>query len=124
MNIALWVVQIFLALLFISAGGQKLLQSREAMMQGSFTSYAGDFSPGFLRMIGILELLGGIGVILPQATGILPWLTPLAAMGLAIIMAGATNVRLRRGEPQMAIGTAVFMLMALIVVYGRYSLGI
>ena len=93
-------------------------------MQGSFTSYAGDFSPGFLRMLGILELLGGIGIVLPHATDILPWLTPLAAMGLAIIMAGATNVRLRRGEPQMAIGTVVFLLLAVFVVYGRYTLGI
>lgn len=124
MNIALWVVQIFLALLFIGAGAQKVLQSREALIQGSFTGYATDFSSGFLRNLGILEILGGLGVILPHATGILPWLTPLAAMGLAIIMAGATNVRLRRGEQQMAIGTVVFLLMAVFVVYGRYSLGI
>jgi uncharacterized membrane protein YphA (DoxX/SURF4 family) len=124
MNIALWVVQIFLALLFIFAGGQKLMQSREALIQGGFTGYAADYSAGFLRTLGILEILAGLGVILPYATGILPWLTPVAAMGLAIIMAGATNVRLRRGEPQMAIGTVVFLLLALLVVYGRYSLGI
>ena len=124
MNIVLWVVQIFLALLFIAAGAQKLMQPREDLMQGSFTAYAADFSSGFLRMLGVLEILGGLGVVLPHATGILPWLTPLAAMGLAIIMAIAANVRLRRGEQQMAIVTAVFMLMALFVVYGRYSLGI
>ena len=124
MNIALWVVQIFLALLFISAGGQKLIQSREVMMKGSFTGYAADYSAGFLRMLGVLEVLGGIGVVLPHATGILPWLTPVAAMGLAIIMGGAANVRLRRGERQMAITAVVFLLMAVFVVYGRYTLGI
>jgi uncharacterized membrane protein YphA (DoxX/SURF4 family) len=124
MNIALWVVQIFLALLFIMAGAQKLMQSREVLIQGGFTGYAADFSPGFLRMLGVLEILGGLGVILPHATGILPWLTPLAALGLAIIMAAATNVRLRRGEQQMAIGSVVFLVMAVFVVYGRYSLGI
>lgn len=124
MNIALWVVQIFLALLFIMAGAQKLTQSREALIEGSFTGYAADYSSGFLKVLGVLEILGGLGVILPYATGIWPRLTPLAAMGLAIIMAGATNVRLRRGEPQMAIGTVVFLLMAVFVVYGRYTLGI
>lgn len=124
MNIALWVVQIFLALLFIAAGAQKLMQSREVMMQGSFTRYAADFPSGFLRILGGVEILGGLGVVLPHATGILPWLTPLAAMGLAIIMAAAVNARLRRGEGQMAIGTVVIMLLALFVVYGRYSLGI
>ncbi|MAT99695.1 MAG: hypothetical protein CL608_21345 [Anaerolineaceae bacterium] len=124
MNIALWVVQIFLALLFIAAGAQKLMQSREVLMQGSFTAYAADFPSGFLKLLGVLEILGGLGVVLPHATGIMPWLTPLAAMGLAIIMAMAANLRLRRGEQQMAIVTAVFMLMALFVVYGRYTLGI
>ncbi|MCA9929089.1 MAG: DoxX family protein, partial [Anaerolineales bacterium] len=63
-----------------------------------------------------------IGLILPWLTGILPWLTPLAAVGLAIIMLGATNARLKRGETQFAIGTVVFFLMCAFVAYGRYFL--
>ncbi len=124
MNIALWIVQIFLALLFIATGAQKLRQSRELLMQGSFTAYAADFPSGFLRILGVLELLGGLGLVLPQATGFLPQLTPLAAIGLAIIMAGAVNLRLRRGEGRMAMATVVVLLLTLFVVYGRYSLGI
>ena len=120
MNIALWIVQILLALLFIGAGAQKLMQSREEMAKGGFTGYATDYSAQFLRMLGILEVLGGIGVVLPHLTGILPWLTPAAAVGLAIIMLGATNVRLKRGEPQMAVGTVIFFLMAAFVAYGRF----
>jgi uncharacterized membrane protein YphA (DoxX/SURF4 family) len=119
MNIALWIVQILLALIFIPAGAQKLMQSKEVMVQGGFTGYAADYSPGFLKTLGGLEVLGGIGVVLPWLTGILPWLTPLAAAGLAIIMIGATYVRFKRGETSMAVGTIVFFLMAVFVAYGR-----
>ena len=124
MNIALWIVQILLALIFIPAGAQKLMQSKEVMAQGSFTGYAADYSPGFLKTLGVLEVLGGVGVVLPWLTGILPWLTPLAAAGLAIIMIGATYVRFKRGETSMAVGTIVFFLMAAFVAYGRSFLSI
>lgn len=124
MDIALWIVQGLLALLFIYAGVQKLAQSKEKLTEAKITAYAEDFSPGFLRTLGLLEVLGGIGVILPELTGILPWLTPLAAVGLALIMIGATYTRLRRGENQEAVGTIVFFLMAAFVAYGRFFLAV
>jgi len=122
MDIALWAIQIFLAFLFVFAGAPKLIQSKEDMAKNSFTTYVEDFSPGFLKTLGSVEILGGIGLILPQLTGILPWLTPLAAAGLAIIMIGATYTRFRRGEYQMAVGTIVFFLMTIFVAYGRFAL--
>lgn len=122
MNIALWIVQVLMALLFITAGLQKLTQSKDAMVKGSFTTYAEDFSPNFLKMLGLFELLGGIGLILPWLTGFLPWLTPLAAVGLAIIMIGATYTRFRRGENQMAVGTIVFLLLLIFIAYGRFTM--
>lgn len=60
--------------------------------------YAGDFSPSVIRAIGILEVLGATGVVLPALTGILPWLTRAAALGLSLNMAGAMATHLRREE--------------------------
>jgi len=121
-NIALWIVQILLALLFLTAGGQKLMMTPEALAQTPMGGYALDYSARFLKMLGLLEVLGGIGLILPWLTGILPWLTPLAAAGLAVIMLGAIYVRYKKGETQYVIGTAIFFLMCIFVVYGRYFL--
>ena len=122
MNIVLWIVQILLALLFVYAGGQKLMMSQEAFTQTPMGGYGSDYSAGFIKMLGSFEVLGAIGLILPWLTGILPWLTPLAAVGLAIIMLGAINARYKRGETQFAIGTVVFFLMCAFVAYGRYFL--
>ena len=122
MNIALWIVQILLALLFLYAGGQKLMMSQEAFTLTPMGGYGSDYSAGFLKMLGSFEALGAIGLILPWLTGILPWLTPLAAAGLAIIMLGAIYTRYKRDETQFAIGTTIFFLMCLFVAYGRYFL--
>jgi len=85
-NTLLWVVQGVLALLFLFAGGMKLALPIEAM-KGPIEL------PGlFLRFIGVAEVLGAIGLILPRLLGIRPGLTPLAAAGLVVIMAGATVI--------------------------------
>jgi uncharacterized membrane protein YphA (DoxX/SURF4 family) len=84
-NILLWSAQIVLALLFVFAGGSKLVMSVEAMQQGPVQL------PGaFLRFIGVAELLGGLGLVLPGIFKVHRHLTPLAAAGLVIIMIGAT----------------------------------
>src|SRR5689334_15633588 len=86
-NVLLWTAQILLALLFVFAGGMKLVLPLTALEQGPISL------PGlFLRFIGVAELLGGLGLVLPGAFRIYRHLTPLAAAGLAIIMAGATTV--------------------------------
>ena len=120
MNIALWIVQVLLAALFLFAGGQKVILSREALIQTPMGGYAKKYSANVLKLLGAVEVLGAIGLILPWLTGILPWLTPLAATGLALVMVGATYVRLTRKENQLAIGTIVFFLMSLFVAYGRF----
>ncbi|TMA81295.1 MAG: DoxX family protein [Deltaproteobacteria bacterium] len=86
MNAALWVVQALLAALFLFAGGMKLVMPLEAL-KGPVPL------PGlFLRFIGVCEVLGGLGLILPQLTQIRPTLTPIAAAGLATIMVGAVVI--------------------------------
>jgi uncharacterized membrane protein YphA (DoxX/SURF4 family) len=119
LNIVLWVVQALLALLFIWGGGSKLVMSLE-QLAGPPGSVA---LPGaFLRFIGVAELLGGIGLILPSLLRIRPGLTPLAAAGLVIIMIGAVGITLAGGGGGMALIPAVTGLLAAFVAYGRWRL--
>ena len=106
MNIALWIVQIALALLFFYSGGFKSTQLKEKIIAAGQTGVYG-FSLPFIRFIAICELFGAVGLILPWLLGVAPVLTPLAAVGLAIIMVGAgvahaklarANQRRRRRE--------------------------
>ena len=80
------------------------------------------FEPGTIRLIASLELLGALGLILPRITGILPLLTPQAAAGLGMIMAGAFVTHARRGEYPMLGVTGVLLLMAAFLAYGRFQL--
>ena len=77
MNIALWIVQILLALAFTAAGVMKLTQPKDAMREKM--PFVDDFSAGAIRLIGLLEVLGAVGIVLPWLLGVAPWLTPLAA---------------------------------------------
>jgi hypothetical protein len=116
MTYALWVVQGLLALLFLFAGGMKLVLPLEAM-QGPVVL------PGpFLRFIGVAEVLGALGLILPGLLRLRPGLTPLAAAGLVIIMMGATVVTLAGGQLAPALLPAVVGLLAAVVAFGRWRL--
>jgi uncharacterized membrane protein YphA (DoxX/SURF4 family) len=116
LNIALWIVQVLLALLFIWAGGMKLVLPLEKL--------AGPVAlPGALvRFIGVAELLGGLGLILPALLRIRPGLTPLAAAGLVIIMIGAVVITLVGGLGVGAAIPGVTGLLAAFVAWGRWRL--
>lgn len=116
MTYALWIVQGLLAALFLFAGGMKLVLPLEKM--------AGPMPlPGFfLRFIGVAEVLGGLGLILPGLLRIRTGLTPLAAVGLAIIMTGATVVTLVTGDFRSAPIPAMVGLLATFVAYARWRL--
>jgi hypothetical protein len=117
MNTAIWIVQGLLALVFVGAGISKLIQPYEKLAERM--GYVKDFSPGAIRAIGAWEVLGALGLVLPALTGILPWLSPLAAGGLAVDIGGAMATHLRRGEYPMLIGNLILLLLAAFVVYGR-----
>lgn len=104
MNVFLWIVQALLAAAFVMAGVMKSTQPKEKLAPK--LPWVRDFSPATVRFIGIAELLGGLGLILPAATGIAPILTPLAATGLAIIMvlAAAAATHPRRARRRRRVG--------------------
>ena len=118
MNIALWIVQVLLALLFLWAGGIKLVMPVEEMMKQMPLPLPG----WFLRFIGVAEILGALGLILPRLLRIRPGLTPLAAAGLLVIMIGATVVTLITGDIVMALIPLVVGLLSAFVAYGRRRL--
>jgi len=114
MTHALWIVQGLLALLFLFAGGMKLVLPLEKLT-GPVPL------PGlFIRFIGVAEVLGAIGLILPGLLRIRPGLTPLAAAGLVIIMIGATVITLAGGDVAAALLSLVVGLLSAFVAYGRW----
>ncbi len=120
MNIALWVVQGLLAAMFLMAGFMKVSKSKDELAERM--AWVNDFSANAVKTIGVLELLGAVGLVLPWATGILPWLTPLAAVGLILTMIGAAITHARRGENAMIGPNVVLLLLAGFVAYGRFFL--
>jgi len=99
-NIVLWIIAALLAAAFAAAGLMKLTQPK-AKLAASGMAWTEDFSDGRVKAIGAIEVLGAIGLVLPAALGIATILTPLAAAGLAVTMAVAAAVHLRRGERSM-----------------------
>jgi uncharacterized membrane protein YphA (DoxX/SURF4 family) len=112
---ALWIVQVLLAALFVFAGGMKLVTPIEEMTKEVAM-------PGpFLRFIGVAELAGGLGLVLPGLLRIRRSLTPLAAGGLVIIMLGATVLTLTTEGVAMAVLPFGVGLLAAFVAWGRYA---
>ena len=117
MNTAIWIAQGLLAVVFAFSGLSKLIQPYERLAQQM--GYVNDFSPNTFRAIGVAEVLGAAGVVLPALTDILPWLTPTAAIGLVLVMLGAMATHLRRREYAMIAINLVLLALAVFVAYGR-----
>lgn len=100
MNITLWILQGLLAAIFLMAGIMKVSSSKEGLKDksGERMAWVDSFPERNIKLIGILEILAAVGLILPLATGILPWLTPLAAIGLVLTMIGAIALHVQRAD--------------------------
>jgi len=118
MNIILWILQVLLALLFLLAGTMKFVMPVEEMNRQAPIAFPGLF----LHFIGACEILGALGLLLPSILRIKPKLTPLAAVGLAIITIGATVTTMMGGMMGAAMYPLVICLLCLFVAYGRWRL--
>jgi uncharacterized membrane protein YphA (DoxX/SURF4 family) len=119
-NNVLWIIAVLLAVAFLASGVLKLIRTPE-QLAASGLGWATDFSPGMVKLIGALEVLAAIGLVLPALLDIAPVLVPLAALGLVLIMIGAAIVHGRRKEYPMIAGNAVLLILAAIVVWGRFG---
>ncbi len=119
MNTFLWILQILLALVFLLTSIRKFIRSDAEMR---VIPWAKGMEPWMVRGVGILELLGAVGVILPTLTGILPWVAALAAIGLCLTMIGAMVANYRVALYRPIVVNMVLLILAVIVVYGRWTM--
>ena len=121
MNLALWIIAGVLAFAFAGSGIMKLVQSKEKLVASATGGWAADFGPASIKLIGVAEILGAIGLILPAALHVAPILVPVAAVGLVIVMIGAAVTHARRHElPNVAI-CVVLALLAAFEAWGRFG---
>lgn len=99
MHLALMITNAILAVLFLYAGGTKLVVSKASLLARDGMAWAADYSEPALKAIGLAEVLGAIGLVVPLLTGIVPFLAPIAAVGLFLVMLGAAQVHRCRREP-------------------------
>ncbi|WP_430502015.1 DoxX family protein [Micromonospora trifolii] len=130
MNVVLWIIQILLAAVFAGVGLAKLTQPKEKL--NGVMRWVDPVPPSQVKALGAVELLAAAGLVLPAATGVATVLTPLAAVGLVIVMIGGILVHLRdrkqqttqdgrRTEIQGAITCAVLLVLAAVVAWGRFG---
>jgi uncharacterized membrane protein YphA (DoxX/SURF4 family) len=120
MNLALWIIAIVLAVAFIGSGLLKLVRTKDQLVASGF-GWAEDYGASTIRFIGVAEILGAIGLIVPALVHIAPILVPLAAVGLALVMIGAAAVHARRKESPFIAMNAVLLALAVFVAWGRFG---
>jgi hypothetical protein len=119
MDVVVWVVSGLLAATFLVAGGSKLIRSRQQLLDTGQMGWVDDFSDGPVKLIGAFEVLAAFGLVLPWALDVAPVLTPLAATGLVLLMAGAVVTHVRRKE--QFIPPLVLLVIALFVAIARFA---
>lgn len=122
LNTALWILAGFLGAAFTIGGSTILALPKDRYREIHHTQHwVDDFSPGQLKVIGTIKVLGGVGLLLPAVGDLAPGLVPLAACGLALFMAGAGATRFRRGEGVSLVGDVVFLGLFALLAWGRFA---
>jgi hypothetical protein len=119
-NIALWIVQGLLALVYLAAGGLKVVRPREQLVASGNFDWMKDSPDAGVKAVGLVEILGALGVILPWLTGIASILTPIAALGLVVVQIGALRVHLVRNERQPLPANVLLLLLAAFAAVGHF----
>jgi len=117
-NILLWILAGLLAAMFLLAGAMKVAVPKEKLL--SIMVWAKPWPDARLKALGAVEVLGAIGLILPRALNIAPVLTPLAAVGCAIVMIGATITHIRMKDYKGVGMPGVLLVLAIVVAAGRF----
>ena len=120
MNVATWIVQIVLAAAMVFAGGTKLGRNRKDLVVSGMP-WAEDFGDNAVKLIGLAEVVGAVGLILPWALDVAPVLTPIAGVGLALLLLGAAVVHARRKEFQGIVPPLVLALAGAFVAVARFA---
>lgn len=120
MNVLLWVFQSYLAASFVVFGGMKILRDRAELAKTAF-GWVEQFSDTSVKVIGLLDVLVGLGLILPGATDIAPALVPWAALGGVALAGGGSVVHLRRSETAKAAVNLHFIALLIAVAWGRFG---
>ncbi|HZA46389.1 MAG TPA: DoxX family protein [Rubrobacter sp.] len=120
MNLSLWIVAGLLAAVFLFAGANKLFIPRKKLAEAPGGGWVLDFSAGFVKALGAIEILGAVGLILPALLNVAPMLVPLAALGLGLIMIGAAAVEFRRQEFKHVLVNLTYLVLIGFVAWGRF----
>ncbi len=123
MNAVLWILSILLAATYAVTGASKVIASRERLLAVPGMGWVEETPLSAVRLIGLVEIAGAIGIIVPWASGIAPILTPLAAWGLAAVQVGALRTHVRRGEHDHLWFNGLLLVAAVVVAIGRTVLG-
>lgn len=121
LNVWLWIGAGLLAAVLLVSTSKMFVPRERIASVGHAAEWVMDFSPGALRAIGTLEILGAAGLILPAALDIAPILVPVTATCVAVLFAGATTMRLRRGERATIVADLVYLALAVFVAWGRFG---
>lgn len=123
MNTTLWIIASVLSVAFLAGGIAQLSLDRATYRNlAASQHWADDFGPGHIKAIGTLKVIGALGLTLPALLDIATVLVPLAACGLALVMAGAATTRFRRSEWTFMIGDVMFLTLFGFVAWGRFDL--
>ncbi len=122
MNAIIWILILLLAATYAVTGASKMLASRQRLLAVPGMGWVDAAPMPYVRLIGMLELAGAIGVVVPWASGILPFLTPLAAWGLAVVQVGAIWTHVSRGEREHLWLNLLLLLAAVVIGIGRTAL--
>jgi len=120
-NVVVWIVSGVLAALYLTAGFTKLAKTKQDLLTEPRLSWVDDFTAGQVKGIGAVEVAGALGLVLPWLTGVAPVLTPIAALGLAVVQAGAAITHLRRGEKATVPVNVVLCALAVFVAVVRFG---
>ncbi|MFC6085092.1 DoxX family protein [Sphaerisporangium aureirubrum] len=121
MNLALWIAAGLLAAVALTGGVTKTFVPKEKLAAAHGGGWTGDAGVGFVKTLGVLELLAAVGLILPAALGVAPVLVPVTAVCWVLLMAGAMITHGRRGEFAFVLLNLAYLALAAFIVWGRFG---